>query len=129
VKAIPRRTLLPGLGLALTVAAAAAVSLAGGRGPEAHLRAAVRGYVGALAAGDAAAAAAWREDGLPEPEQRRATALRGAAWALGGDEIDEGGAQALVEVVWMPPGGREYLEVQLWHMGPGGAWRFVALER
>lgn len=125
---VPRKTLLPALAFALALAGAAAVSLAGGRSPEARLRDAVRAYAAALAAGDAETAAAWRADGGAGLDAGGATGLRGYDWVVQGSKLAEGGLRALVEVIWIDPQGHEYGEVEVWGRTQGGGWRFLALQ-
>ena len=126
---ISRRTLLPGLGFALVLAAALAVALTGGGAPEAGLRDDVRTYLRALAAGDAPAAAAFRVDHDPDPERPRAQALVRHAWMIEDQEILEGGEEAFVTVRWIAPGGRRGREIQHWRCLGDHRWAFVALER
>jgi len=126
---IPRQTLVPALGFALALALALAVTVGAARRPESALREAVRAYAGALAAGDAAAAAERRADRDPGPEAQRAKALEGVYWAVRAIELAEADDEALVTVLWVGQGGRQQAERQLWAREEGQRWAFVAVAR
>jgi hypothetical protein len=126
---IPRQTLVPGLGFALVLGLALAVTLGAARRPETRLREAVRAYATALAAGDAATAARHRADLDPAPEARRAQALRGVHWAIREIRLAPGGAEARVTVLWVGRGGAQQAEHEAWARQDGGRWAFVALVR
>ena len=129
VPRIPRRTLIPALGLALVVAGAVGVTLTAGQAPEAKLRACVRAYLSALQDGDPVAAAGYRIDRDPQAAQRRAATREGAAWVIRGQQILPNGGEAVVYVTWARTEGRSSPhEVQMWQREKQGTWSFVALD-
>ena len=124
-----RQTLVPAIGLLATVALAGLVTAGAARRPESAVREAARAYAGALAAGDARAAAEHRADRDPGPEQPRAEALRGVHWAVREVRLAESRDEARVTILWVGREGRQQEERQLWALDERGVWTFVGLGR